>query len=493
MRNLLLSIFTLLFICSCGNIEDTYKDMAGDGPIRNVGKCTNLKVVPGWRRLILNWTNSVDPHITNIKVTWTNDEIVKDTILAATDGSVELSNLQNGNYEIHVANMDKNGNESIPEIVFSRPFTEEHEIVRSFPRVVNKHFFVNDRLILFFSNWIDELQDVAISYVNKEGKKQLLDITKDDVEQKYFLLEEAIDPTKVVEIHRRGFIQDCQDTILFEPFNLKKEFAIATDFKKELFRDYGVLEVTEDFVQSVETLNLNFSIGSLEDILYFPNLKTLNLAKGRYMNVPIMTADKSASKVDDKAASIFALTQAFELLGIKVNRYNSHFDVGQTLDFVTMCDNPEVPEREYISADDLTYTCSIPDENDFNSFLEYLFDGNIKTTWKPELNPEHRTYEVIVDLKEMKQLSGVHIGQDSKKGFSIFRFMPNVVTVKISTDRATWKNATYEEEITIGATGGEITEIIFKNNGPCRYVKLIVNDILYGKNYGTGLAMFSLF
>ncbi len=40
---LLMAILTMV---SCESLEDTYKDYAGDGPIRYLGKCMDLTVQP---------------------------------------------------------------------------------------------------------------------------------------------------------------------------------------------------------------------------------------------------------------------------------------------------------------------------------------------------------------------------------------------------------------------------------------------------------------
>ena len=71
----------ILTIVSCESLEDTYKDYAGNGPIRYLGKCTDLTVRPGWNRLIVNWKNSPDPVIDKIKITWSKDGIVKEQLL----------------------------------------------------------------------------------------------------------------------------------------------------------------------------------------------------------------------------------------------------------------------------------------------------------------------------------------------------------------------------------------------------------------------------
>lgn len=50
-----------LLLTSCESITDTFKEFAGDGEIKYLGKCDNLTVTPGWERLIINWDNTPDP------------------------------------------------------------------------------------------------------------------------------------------------------------------------------------------------------------------------------------------------------------------------------------------------------------------------------------------------------------------------------------------------------------------------------------------------
>ena len=54
------------FICifalaGCDDLEDTYSDYAGDGQIRYLTKCSDVKIVPGWEKLNMTWKNSTDP------------------------------------------------------------------------------------------------------------------------------------------------------------------------------------------------------------------------------------------------------------------------------------------------------------------------------------------------------------------------------------------------------------------------------------------------
>ena len=48
-------LLPLLIFGGCESLEDTYKDYAGDGPIRYLVKCDDLDVKAGWNRLVVSW------------------------------------------------------------------------------------------------------------------------------------------------------------------------------------------------------------------------------------------------------------------------------------------------------------------------------------------------------------------------------------------------------------------------------------------------------
>ena len=63
-------LFAVLFIVGCEDLEDTYDEYAGNGRIHYVGKCSNLEVLPGWKRLKVKWKGNLDANIDHVKVTW---------------------------------------------------------------------------------------------------------------------------------------------------------------------------------------------------------------------------------------------------------------------------------------------------------------------------------------------------------------------------------------------------------------------------------------
>lgn len=74
-------VLAVLLVSCNESLEDTYSDYAGNGKIRYVGKCTELDVTPGWKRLSLQWKNSMDATVDKIKVAWSSENVKGDTLL----------------------------------------------------------------------------------------------------------------------------------------------------------------------------------------------------------------------------------------------------------------------------------------------------------------------------------------------------------------------------------------------------------------------------
>ncbi len=76
---------------------------------------------------------------------------------------------------------------------------------------------------------------------------------------------------------------------------------------------------TVEQLNSISELDINYSLNSLEDILYLPNLKRLNLAGNRYQYEPELSNYYNTTSVlyDDINRSIFALEIAHEVYGLK--------------------------------------------------------------------------------------------------------------------------------------------------------------------------------
>lgn len=490
-------LWIFLPIIGCEDLEDTYSDYAGDGEIRYLGKCSNVSVSPGWERLIVRWTNNVDPAIEQIKVTWALDDLERDSLLPKEATECSIPNLSDGNYEVNVYSVDKDGNTSLSISLFARPYTAVHETIRSFTRLFSRHYFVKDRLVLFFLDWDNKVESAHLSYVSGGVPKELVLDSAFVTDNKYFLLPDKIDEGSDVVLTRTGRVEGCDDLIVFEPEYLNKEKVYSADFKLLAESKYGQEDITDSWVDTLSVLEYDYSVSSFEDILKLPNLEKLVLGKNRYLRQDV--EDETAyAQLTDMEVSRFALDVAHEVCGLEVERYGKHyFSEENKPDYVTdVAAFPEMPELDYLDATDWVATCSWEDTEPYDSHLEYLFDGNSTTNWMPELISAYaRTYEVEVNMQEMTTVRGVCVSQPSfvESDNQSRSLMPTVIQVEVSKDLLSWENATYSEENTLGVSNGEKTIIYFKEPIEARYLRFTLYDQLYGSNYSVTLAGIDVF
>lgn len=490
-------LLSLWIAIGCEDLEDTYSDYAGDGEIRYVGKCSNVSVSPGWERLIVKWTNNVDPTIEQIKVSWALDDVKRDTLLPKETTEFSISNLKDGNYEVNVYSVNTDGLTSLSVPLFVRPYTLEHETIRSFTRLYSQCYFVKNRLVLFFLDWDSKVESAMLSYTSGGVQKSLELDSVLVTDNKYFLLPDKLDEGTKVILNRTGRVEGCEDLVVFEPEELGNEKIYSADFRLLAKSKYGQEEITDTWVNAVEEIEYDYSVNSFNDILNFPNLKTLVLGKNRYLNEEKGDTTGFASLLDLES-SLFALDVAHEVCGLEVVRYGKHyFDDEEKPNYVEdVADFPEMPDLAYLDASEWNVTCSWEDVEPYDSFLEYLFDGNAETCWLPEFFPSYaRTYEVEVDMRNLTLVNGIKVQQPifNESDNQSRSLMPAVIQVEASKDLLSWENATYLEENTLGVSNGETTIIYFKEPMEARYLRFTLYDQLYGSNYSVTLAGIDVF
>lgn len=489
-------LLSLLFVAGCESLEDTYSDYAGDGTVRYLGMCEDITVSPGWERLIVEWKNSIDPVIEKVKVTWTKDGVVRDTLLESTKDSCNITGLEEGVYEITVCNIGKNGEQSLGSSQFARPYTYTHESVIGFTRLISRHFFVEDHLVVFFTEWQDYVTKAEIKYYKKgEDVPTPFKLTKEVLENKYFLLPDEMDLTKPVTLEREGRLEGCTDLIKFNPEVLLDEKLYTSDFRTWMLVKYGQTDVAKEFSDTLRTLEIDYSIRSIEDILNFPKLEKLILGKNRY------AADyyPNFSELQEQEVGIFVLTVAHQLRGLKVERYSEHY-FGYWLpyeleEFVEDMGVPNLPELNYLDNKDWVATCNQIDENNSRlSDIKFLFDRLPFTYWQFPVHTSSLTYEVEVDMKELRELRGVSVQQRTFNSlYDDPTDLPDWIQVQVSTDKILWESATYADANTLGQGSQETTLINFSAPRTVRYVKFIFTDPPSEKTFQASLAEIRFF
>ncbi len=498
------SIATIALVCSCQDIKDTYADYAGDGEIRYVGECTNLTIQPGWQRLIVDWENNVDPIIDKVKVKWENDEQADSILLDRGTTEYSIPNLTNSTYHVTVCSLDKNGNSSITSSIYGRPYTEEHEEVKSFTRIIAKQYFLGDHLIMQFSGWQDGIENAFIEYTKKNGEEGQLTLDKELASKPIYELSDEINPSKPITLYRSGRIAGCQDLIEFAPYELEHNTTYSSDFKEFIKTKFGEGSeemddngnIRQDWANNTETIELDTDISSLEDLLNFPKLKKLIIGKNRYLTEEgAEDEDKGQYKIYEPELSDNVLKILNKYQGLHVERYGQHFSDLSRANYIKDMGLAKLPKLDYYDISKAKITVTPEDEEGYNSHLQYLIDGNSNSCWKPLQQTSMTTYQIFIDLGKEVNASGIQLQQ---KTFSEYdenqSIAPQQVSLEIANNSAKFYDATHVTNNYIGSTTGEIILLPFaKGKQNIRYIRLSVPSQYYHKFYDVTLAEIALY
>lgn len=114
----------------------------------------------------------------------------------------------------------------------------------------------------------------------------------------FFLLPDEvgvdIDFNQPIIVQRKGKLLGCVDEIDFkdETLNLNERLW-STAFSQLMLGVYG--QDWENRVNEVETLEMDFDMTSMQDLMYFPNLKKVVLGKNRYMDSQYVKSNHSTT------------------------------------------------------------------------------------------------------------------------------------------------------------------------------------------------------
>lgn len=466
----------------CESLEDTYSDYAGDGMIRYVGRCADVTVTPGWERLHIEWKNNLDPAVENIKVVCQAGSIIRDTLLEAQATSCDIRGMEDGNYQVDVYGVGEGGELSLSDPQYSRPYTYEHEEVRSFSLGIVKHFFVGNNLVLFMDTWSDRFVNFKLNYTGTDGQAKILELSDEIFAEKYYLLRD-VDVSKDVFITREGRIEGCLDQIRFEPYELGTDPMFSASFRGWVREHYRLDEIGNDFVNGMTSLEFDYDILSLEDVLYCPNLEKIELGKHRYLlndeSMLQMYGDDWCSVVSDLEKSEFVLKVAQELKGLKIERWHKHYFPATTTLDITEMGIPEVPaDLNYLSTSGWTIAHSQEGNVSEQFPLKNLLDNNSATIWMPLSHTVLLSYDITIDMQAEQTINGIKIVQAGME--SALGFLPGSVQIEVSNDGYEWEMFAHVQDIALGNGFGEA--MVYRLNEPrqARYIKVSVSDRLTG-------------
>lgn len=523
-------LLAALFAVGCEDLEDTYSDYAGDGMIRYVGKCSDVDIRPGWNRLQVSWKGNLDAAITKVKVTWQSEKdkepfvryvepknILEGGNLADT---IYLDNLQNAVYTVTVSNMTADDKESIVEYAYARPYTPEHEDLRSFGRGIVNFYVINDKLIVTVESQKNtNVKKMMLHYTATDGKEYTWNIqsnvgkkTLAGLAKNMYKLPTkenlGIDFTKPLRVEREGLLEGCMDTIKFEDVVLDmKEQIWSASFTQWLNKTYGPDWAAE--VEKIETVELDYDMTNLQDLFYFPNLKKVVLGKNRY----VKGEPTQNLSVTDRYALV-TLQHLKDLRGVVTERYNQHYFWGEKygMTHIEMLEDErlikpgllvekgnsnwdEMPVITPLDTKDWEVTCS---DTMYNGQKEggaaYLLDDDNETFFEPGQTLSATVIEVNIDMKKPQVIHGFKVQQPSVASRTDLKYLLSSLKIEVSEDGKKWKDATYENGgVTIGNTLGEVTFITIPEalQHNVQYIRLTVANRQTSTISG-GVPLFSL-
>lgn len=526
----IIGLFTASFVMGCEDMEDTYDDFSGDGPIRYLGKCMDVEVASGWERLRLCWKNNLDVAVKWTKITWQAEKdkqpfvkfIERDAANIDTDlmDTIYLENLSDDIYTITVSNLSADSTESLVETVYARPYTSDHEDLRSFTRGITNFYRLGDKMVVILDESNENLKEMLLVFTGTDGQEHMWDIKEhmtDSIplmpgmeeygyiarESMQLLPEEeglGIDFTKPLIVKRKGRLLSCIDDITFSdevlPLN---ERILSVGFTQWLNRNYGPNWESMDLFNTLETIELDYDMSTFQDLFYFQNLKKVILGKNRFM-VEEHT-DENPSYTENYSGLMTLQFLKATRPGFTIERYNNQYfnevvesgvaegmpyldalQMARVLDY-SLLTNMQGYDANYqympvytpLDTTGWKITCS---DTTFNGYSKngaaWLLDNDATTCFEPGQTLGVTIFEVEIDMQTPRVLHGFKVAQPAPETATKLAYLLPTLQIEVSINGYEWEPATYEEAgITIGDALGEITFIKIPEEYQSREVRYI--------------------
>ena len=489
MKRYFIGLLAAVLCAGCSeSLEDTYADWVGDGKIRYVAKCSNIEIVPGWERLSVTWKNGVDASVEHIKLAWSAGGVKDSILLQPTDTAYDIRDLADASYRVDVNAVANDGTESLPITSYGRPYTESHEILRTFTQGILKSYWLTDiNTLVYWADIFDESQiiDMKLYYMGTDGEQHerdgiwsdsFWDFDKYDKQTLMDIPNVRFDEGDSIYITRIGLLDACPDTIYFEPLVLANSRTYTSDFKMAIERRYGISSDSTTFnafIDTVRVLEFDYDITSFEDVLYCPKLEKIVLGKNRYINPEY----PATSVLRDEYRSEKVLDMANDLRGVTIERYGDHYFEDDEPRYCTTIEGyPSLPTNlEYITTSAIdTIICSEDEIIGHDSRLEDLFDNDPTTYWETWPQADARTYTVTVTLNEAQQIDGFKVQQANVAAEQ--PYFPNQLELQVSNDQVNWKKVTFVLSNIIGQGVGEATLLPMAEPGAYKYFRFTITD-----------------
>ncbi len=504
MKTIFTYIIMLATLCvelaSCESIDDTYKEYTGDGPEQYLNKIYDLQAKSQWESVLLSWKLKQDLGRTAILVEWKDSETTHSQLIDKNSESFVVEGLtSNYDYEFNVwAVMEENGEivkKSLGDPVYAYPFNSQSDEVALFTHVVTKQIKVaNKAIFAVFDVWPENLISFKIGYFEKGNDQEQFFVAQPEDRineypkgKPYALIGENIDFSKPINVYRIGKIESFGDKVLeLTPVTLYFDFPIFnSDFANELRPQIGIYgEIKNSDIENVSSVNINFNQTSLEDILYFPNLKIVNLGKDRYiMHGTEDQAKSNLSSAANKEISLGALKAAHDLLGVQINHYSNHYFDGNFDWFAGNHLVPQLPSLNLLDATDWSITETPQDAMGYDTGLKNLLVDN-NMYWFPTASMQLRTHTIEIDMKKIERVLGFKIVQANINDLDLK--LPEQIKIEVMNVSGVWTAAGFNEDVATGSGKGESTIVYLdkdKSVKSVQKIRILISDSFYKNGF----------
>ena len=501
----ILSLFiATMLLGGCNQtLEETYDNVTDGGKIRYVAKCSDVRANAGWERLVIDWKNGTDATIDKIKLVWTYDGTKDSVLLDKLTTSHELKELYNTIYRFDIIALDKEGNKSLSETTYGRPYTREHEIMNAFTRGVVKSYFLEEKMVFFADKWNKNITEIKLQYVDTKGVTRyytFIDKGAEDKENEgtydnFITIDDvSMDPKDAVYVLRKGRFEGSLDEIEFDPYEIKRIKSFSSGFINAIERRYGFSTDTKEdevifnnFVDTVSVLEFDYDIETFEDILYCPKLKKLVFGKNRYLELNRANYNAVSTVSSGQVKSKLVVEKAMELLGVKIDYYWALHYFNPVIKGSENIGKSQLPSlniipidsyRDYDDSEEKVYVSCDP--YDPYAILNSMLDNDYETAWETTSDRRLRSYNMFMELNEVTEISGLKFSQlffNPRQNTSALFYIPASINIQTSADGAVWENVTYFESNIIGNSPGEKTLLKFpEGKRNVKHIKISLQD-----------------
>lgn len=483
---------------ACEDLEDTYSDYTGDGPVQYLTKIYDLQGEPKWLSVLLTWELKLDPGRTAILVEWTDDSTTYSQVIDKDARDFMITGLKNYEYACSVKAIEQKDGEvigkSIGDPVYVRPFTYASEELSLFSQVVRKAYQVaGKKLFVLFEPWADNLISFQVGYFEKGNASEKF-WTVEKVNnlpdgKVYAMIGENVDFTKPINVYRKGRIASIDNMELeLQPVPLYFETpmfdaAFAAEVRSRLDL---IGEIKQSDINDVEVLDIDYDQLSLVDVLHFPNLKELHLGRNRLLAAGTENAVKSV--LTNQEESVVALEAIASELGVKIYHYGNHY-FNTVPDFFTAKNQvAELPEFSLLNTAGWDITVNPMDAMGYNSGLANLLQES-GAYWSPQASEILRRHIIEIDMKESKRILGFKVGQAMTPPADVQT--PDVLDIEFETGSGAWESAAFSKSVTVGTGKGETTIIYLDKSHSVKTaqkIRVTVADKFHKKGYNASYA-----